>query len=242
MRELPVSVPVSSAPDVLEALSRSRLFGSLPVPFLHDVADQSTLRLYRRAETLWRRGDPCDRMAVVRRGRVSSSVEGEGGRRCVVEIVRAGGECGLTSVVDGGEHAFTDAALDRSVVALVPAEPVREAMARDPQFALRVARALSSDAHHAQALCADLTCRSPMERLARYLGERTSGREVFELRDTQRQIAAQLGTVREVVARSFHRLEVDGILQREGRVVRVLRAPDLARIAWGRDGAGSSRA
>ena len=139
-------------------------------------------------------------MAVVRRGRVSSSVEGEGGRRCVVEIVRAGGECGLTSVVDGGEHAFTDAALDRSVVALVPAEPVREAMARDPQFALRVARALSSDAHHAQALCADLTCRSPMERLARYLGERTSGREVFELRDTQRQIAAQLGTVREVVA------------------------------------------
>ena len=76
-----------------------------------------------------------------------------------------------------------------------------------------------------------MALQSPLERLAGYLIENADGSGNVRLRETQGQIAAQIGTVREVVGRSFRRLEDDGIVVRRGRTVRILNREDLARLA-----------
>jgi CRP-like cAMP-binding protein len=80
----------------------------------------------------------------------------------------------------------------------------------------------------------NLTFRPIHERLARYLGAvprrpGITGPEV-ELTLTHAQLAARLGTVRELVTRAFLQLEQCGvIIRKRGRVV----IPDPCRLALG---------
>jgi CRP/FNR family transcriptional regulator len=112
-------------------------------------------------------------------------------------------------------------------VAVVPAHALRAAIDRSPALASAVSTALARDVRRILSVCEDVTLRTPDERLARYIVAQAAGAEAVELRETQTQIAAQLGTVREVVGRGLRRLESRGVIARSGRAIRVLRPKEL---------------
>jgi CRP-like cAMP-binding protein len=217
----------------LEAMVRSDVFNALPQGLLAEIAARSTLRVARRGEHLWEHGSPCNAIALVAQGRVKCWSPGRDSRQWVNTVVRPGGLCGLAACVDGGPHMCNAEPLERSRVVLVQAADVRTAMERSPAFARAVATCLAQHVRHVQAVCEDVTLRTPVERLARFLVCEADGGGVVELRETQTQIAAQLGTVREVVGRGLRQLESRGVISRTGRVVRVLRPADLDLVAHG---------
>src|SRR5262249_50512698 len=131
---------------------------------------------------------------------------------------------------DGPNTTHADP-MQRSRVVLVPAAAVRAAMQTDADFAHRVAVALARQLRTALATCENVALYSPFERLARYLASQPAQDGVVELRDPQTQIAAQLGTVREVIGRCFRRLQAEGVVVRTGHTVRILRPEKLAKIA-----------
>jgi len=234
MSDDPTTSPTPAAPvraDILDALSRADVFTVLPASTVRGLAAASEIRPLRRDEHLWSRGDPCERMAVVVRGRLRCGIDGDGGRHWVRKIIRAGQEAGLASVVGGLPCSGSAVALENSRVVLVPRDAVRELLEHEPAFALHTARILAREVAQSLEFCANLTCKSPMERLAGFLTDRADEHGVVELDDTQGELAAQLGTVREVVGRAFSRLERQGILERNGRTVRLLRAAEIERIA-----------
>ena len=232
-----MTMPATEVPaGVLEALARSDLFGSLPPPILNEVAARSTLRSVRRGERFWSHGSPSAVIAIVASGRVKCWSPGHDERQWVNTVVRAGGVCGLAACVDGGPYMCNAEPLERSRIVLVPASAVRTGMEHSPAFSRVVANLLARDVRRVQAVCEDVTLRTPVQRLARFLVAQAAGTGVVELRETQTQIAAQLGTVREVVGRGLRQLESRGVIARTGRVVRVLRPADLDLVA-GRIGA-----
>jgi CRP-like cAMP-binding protein len=175
---------------------------------------------------------------VVASGRLKCWSPGHDARQWVNAVVRPGGVCGLAAAVDGGPHACNAEPLERSRVVLVPSAVLRSTMERVPAFSRMVAGALARDVRRVLSVCEDVTLRTPVERLARFLVAQAAGNGVVELRETQTQIAAQLGTVREVVGRGLRHLESRGVISRTGRVVRVLRPRDLDLVA-GRNGTGA---
>lgn len=223
-----------------EALERCDLFAALPPMLLRELAEGSTLRTFRRGERMWTHGTPCDVIAVVATGRVKCWSGGRDGRQWVCAVVRAGGVCGLAAGVDGGTHTCSAEPLERSSVVLIAASAFRAAMELDPAFAHGVAHHLARDVRRVLILCEDVTLRTPVERLARFLAAEAAANGVLELRETQTQIAAQLGTVREVVGRGLRHLESQGVIARTGRLVRILRPRDLDTLA-GRDVDAGSR-
>lgn len=87
-------------------------------------------------------------------------------------------------------------------------------------------------------IVSDLAFRSVTERLARYIADAAPGRSLtagteLDLTLTQAQLAARLGTVRELVARALSQLESSGVIARKrGRIV--IRDPTrLAALARG---------
>ena len=221
----------AAAPGVAEALKQSDLFSGLAEPVLRDVATRCTFRSVRRGERLWSRGTPSAALAIVAQGRVKCWSPGEDSRQWVSAVVRNGGACGLGATVDGGPYSCNAEPMERSRVVLVPQAALRAAMERDAAFARRVCAALASEVRRALTNCEDVTLRTPLQRLARYLATQPATAGVVELRETQTQIAAQLGTVREVVGRGLRLLEAKGIVARTGRLVRILRQLELAEIA-----------
>jgi CRP/FNR family transcriptional regulator len=89
-------------------------------------------------------------------------------------------------------------------------------------------------------LASDLAFREVTERVARYLEAtaRADDRAVatattFELALTQEQLAARLGTVRELVARSFAQLRSSHVVAQRGRRVTILDPARLTALARG---------
>jgi CRP/FNR family cyclic AMP-dependent transcriptional regulator len=219
---------------VADALLKSGLFAALPEALLRDVAVRSTMRTVRRGERLWEHGAPCTAIGIVASGRVKCWSPGHDSRQWVSSVVRPGGVCGLAACIDGGPYTCNAEPLERSRVVLVPQSALRAAMEREPAFARRVAVTLAGDVRRVLSVCEDVALHTPLERLAHYLRtQQTPASSVVELHETQTQIAAQLGTVREVVGRGFRNLEAQGIVARTGRVVRILRLRELAEIAKG---------
>ncbi len=216
-----------AAAAVRDALSQTGPFASLPTAAREETAAACTLRDVRRGERLWERGAPSAFAAVVVSGRVKCCTPGRDARQWVNAVARAGGACGLAACVDGGPHTCNAEPMERSRIVIVPSAALHAAMERAPEFARAVATHLAGDVRRALAACEDVALRTPAERLARFLAAQRDVAGVVELRETQTQIAAQLGTVREVVGRGLRQLEARGVIARTGRVVRVLRRREL---------------
>ncbi len=232
MSEVLTARPSVGAPTpVVDALRRCDPFAALPEAALRRVAAASTLRNVRRGERLWEHNSPAAAVAVVVAGRVKCWSPGHAGRQWVSSVARPGMVCGLAANVAAGDNTCTAEPLERSRVVLVPQATLHSVLEDEPDFARHVARALARDVRRLLGACEDVTLRTPLERLAHYLRTAAQGAGAVELPETQTQIAAQLGTVREVVGRSFRRLEARGVVARTGRLVRILDARALDALA-----------
>src|SRR5262245_11999659 len=219
--------------DVRRTLAQSDPFGALSDDVAARLAAASSFRTLRRGDALWRRGDPSNAAAVVVKGHVKCWSAGRQRRQWVEDIAGPGEVCGLAACVDGGPQAFNAEAVERSSVLIVPAEAVGFALLQDPAFARRVGKKLATELRRVGRACEDVALRTPTERLARHLWMRSSGARDFDLHETQSELAGRLGTVREVVARSFRRLEAEGVISRSGRVVHVLKPEALSAACGG---------
>ena len=227
------SASADAPAGVAEALRRSDLFGTLPDAALHAAAADATLRAMRRGERLWDHGTAPSVLGVVASGRVKCWSRGHDSRQWVSSVVRPGGVCGLAACVDGGPYTCNAEPIERSRVVFIPRTALLDLMQREPAFGRRVALTLAGEFRRVVEVCEDVTLHTPLERLAHYLQSQAAVSGVVELRETQTQIAAQLGTVREVVGRGFRCLATRGVIARSGRVVRVLRPGELAQVASG---------
>ena len=121
-------------------------------------------------------------------------------------------------------------ALERSRIVLVPRDALREIMEQDAVFVRAVSVVLAGEVRRLIRACEDMTLRTPIERVARYIVLRAGQGGVAELDETQAEIAGELGTVREVVGRALREIEARGLVARTGHLVRVLRPVELAAL------------
>ncbi len=217
--------------DVLEALPQAESLRSLDARALGRVAATARVRRMRRHERVWSSGDPSNEIVVVLSGRIQCAVVGAGDRGWVRTVARAGDTCGLAALVDQGPHPCTAEALESSRVVVLDAALLRELLVEDPAFSRHISRLIVGELRQAVEACVRLAVKSPLQRLAAYLIENASSDGQVSLAETQGQIAAQIGTVREVVGRAFRRLQGDGLLARSGRSIRILDATALERVA-----------
>jgi CRP-like cAMP-binding protein len=84
-----------------------------------------------------------------------------------------------------------------------------------PTVAIAVLADFAAKLRHTAALVEDLSLRTVGARLAKLLLTQAAEKEAAPRRMTQREMAAQLGTVREVVGRALAELEREGLIRME---------------------------
>jgi CRP/FNR family transcriptional regulator len=98
-------------------------------------------------------------------------------------------------------------------------------------------KTLARRVRHFASIVSDLAFRPVSERLARYLdtnvGKPIKPGTSIDLTLTQAQLAARLGTVRELVARAFAELEESGVISRDRSHVTIRDPARLAALARG---------
>jgi CRP-like cAMP-binding protein len=222
----------------LDTLSRVPLMGALPLAARQILADHAVIRRYKAGAVLWVAGDKLTFVAVVLDGRVRVVREARG-RQHVVHSEGPGGTLGEVPLFAGGSAPATAIAATPTRCILLTRHAIEAAVAADPAVAWFFLSRLADRVRGLVDRVDRLTLESATTRLAGLLWthlEHGDG-EVVALGMTQTALAAELGTVREVVVRALRALRVAGLIAPAGRGrLRVTDRAGLRRLlAAGRD-------
>lgn len=208
-----------SQTDFLRALP---YFSKVSSADMERIERAAVERIFARGEVLFLEGEPSLGLYVVKAGAVRVFKSSPEGREQVVMVAREGDSFNDIPVFDGGTSPASAAALEKSNVLIVPSEAVLSLVASCPPAAA-VIKHFASRLRRMTTLIGDLSFRSVMSRLAKVLLEvavvESTSAPVQRL--TQEEMAAMVGTVRDVIGRALRMLEKEGAieLQRQRIVV-----------------------
>ena len=223
--------------DKVAALGRSALFSELEEPELRALAARTIERRLARGETLFISGDKAAGLFVIVEGAVRAFRESMEGREQVIHVERAGATIAEVPMFDDGAYPSTVAAEEDSTVLFIDKRDVRQLCLDHPRIALAALKLLASRLRRCAELVEMLSLHEVDQRLARFLliesrarGTRTDAGTAIDLVLTNQQIAARIGSVREVISRALARLQQNGFITIEGR--RVIVIDEAALIAY----------
>jgi CRP/FNR family cyclic AMP-dependent transcriptional regulator len=199
-------------PEV-EALRRISLFTDLPQETLARLGRVAIRRTYEADEIIILEGAPCRAAYFVAEGHVRASRISSEGREQV--LARLGAGQGFNTVPPfqpcGVNHA-TVRAVEEVTVYAVTKEDFLRSVSEDARLALALLQDFADRLDHLTDLVEDLSLRTVQGRLARFLLEQAEAGEVTATW-TQTEIAARLGTVREMIGRTLRAFADAGLIQ-----------------------------
>ncbi len=156
----------------------------------------------------------------------------------MIHVERAGSTIAEVPVFDGGPYPSTVAANVDSVVLFIDKRDVKRLILEHPNIGLSALKLLAKRLRATSDLVESLALRDVGQRIARVLlaeaksrGQRTADGVVVTLGLTNSELAARVGSVREVVSRSFTRMQNDGFIALKGRSITILDEERLAELA-----------
>jgi CRP/FNR family transcriptional regulator len=167
-------------------------------------------------------------------GSIRVQVIGEGGREALLYRVLPGQACVLTTccILSGNDYpaeAFTES----RVRVLVLSKPAFDrALAEAPTFRRFVFDNLGGRIAQLITRMEELAFRPVDRRLADFLLLRSSQAPLKPLVATHQEIAAELGTAREVVSRHLKRMEAAGLVKLGRSMIQILDRQGLERIGF----------
>ena len=224
--------------DKKELLKQTALFRDLDDSILDFLAVGSVEKRLARDEILFLAGDQATGLYVIVEGSVRAFRTGGDGREQVIHVEKAVTTIAEVPVFDDGVYPSTVAAEEGSRVLFIAKEKIRAACLKHPQLAIAAARLFAMRLRNCAELVESLSLREVGQRLAEFLldqakknGKPSGDGVTFRQELTHNQLAARIGTVREVVSRVMLRLQQQGLLVTKGRVITIPDRPALERYA-----------
>jgi CRP/FNR family transcriptional regulator len=224
--------------EKVAALRRTALFGELAEPELRALAERAVQQRLGRGETLFVAGEEARGLYVVVEGAVRASRVGLDGREQVIHVEHAGATLAEVPVFDDGPYPSNATADLDSTLLFIDKRDVKRLCLEHPKIALAALKLLAARVRRTASLVEALSLQEVDQRLAALLvaeaqsqGVKTRTGVALELTLTNQQIAARIGSVREVVSRALARLQHSGLISVKGRMVTISDVDALKRYA-----------
>lgn len=198
----------------------SALWGQ--VSFLSNIGDEPLAALaaaasrltYIQGQTIFLEGEPVSGIYLVETGVVKICRYALDGREHILTLINAGDTFNDVAALDGGPNPACAVAFSDVVLWRIDRGDLKHIVTRYPVLAWALIENLAGRTRHLLRVVQDLAARSVRGRLARLLLEQAAVSEEGgkPLPLTQEEMAALLGTVREVVGRTLRNLAADGLI------------------------------
>ena len=210
--------------DVQQTLRQTGLFASLTPDELAELSKRVRQRTFSRGAQLFAEGDPCKGLYVVGSGRIRIFKMSPNGREQVLAVEGPGSSFAELPVFDGGAYPASASALEDAEVLSISREDFQSFCREHPEVALKVIAVVGSRLRRLVAIIEELSFTTVRQRLiavllreAQLRGKKTPEGIELELLMSHQEMAAELGTVREIISRNLSRLQAEGLAEVEGR-------------------------
>lgn len=230
MFRMPATKP-ASVPALLKSVP---IFSGLNEPELAFLTARVVQRKFGAGELIFGEGEPCSGLYVVESGSVRIFKSSAGGREQVLSIDGPGSSIAELPVFDGGNYPASAQSITASTLLFFSKQDFQLLCIQHPEVALKVLRVVGGRLRRLVGIIEELSFTTVRHRLAALLvrlakseGARSGIAAEFTLPVNNNELAAQIGTVRELVSRNLSRLQAEGLIEIDGRSVRV---PDVKKL------------
>ena len=204
-------------------------FRSLDQETLVSVATMASRRAYEPNEVIFLEGEPCAGLFIDHSGHVKIYKASTEGREQILHISCPNESFNDVAVFDGGPNPATAQAMETTELCVIERPAMLGLFDKYPKLAQAVVAVLAARARMLVNMVEDLSLRSVAARLAKLLLDQATHPDSIPL--THQQMAARLGTVREMVSRALRELEAEGMVHRDGRQIVITDRAALERRA-----------
>jgi len=227
-------MPEQPGADLLPLLKRVAIFSSLSEQEFAFLSSHLLQRKYSAGELIFSEGDPCDGLFVVQTGNIRIFKSSAGGREQVLSIDGPGSSVAELPVFDGGNYPASAQAVNDCTLLFFSRQDFQALCLQHPQVALKVLKVVGARLRKLVGIIEELSFTTVRHRLIALLvrlgksdGMRTGDAVTLTLPANNSELAAQIGTVRELVSRNLSRLQSEGLIQIDNRKLEI---PSLKRL------------
>src|SRR5215467_6165494 len=191
-------------------------------------------RRFQAGELIFAEGDACSGLYIVQSGNVRIFKSSAGGREQVLTIDGPGSSIAELPVFDGGKYPASAQAITDCSLLFFSRQHFQALCLQHPEVALKVLKVVGGRLRRLVGIIEELSFTTVrhrlialLVRLAKSEGSRNGDAITVMLPVNNTELAAQIGTVRELVSRNLSRLQADGLIEIDERNIAI---PSIKRL------------
>ena len=223
----------SETDPALAAMKSSALFAALDEEAVRAFRDACLTRRFPAGAILFTPNESAERFYVVLEGSVKIFKLSVRGDEQILHVYGPGETFGEAAMWAGARYpAHADVLVD-STLLVVTRSQLKDLIARNAEFAMDMLAGMSAKLREFNALIEQLSLKEVPARLADILLELPArgGTNTVVLKQTKRQLAAQIGTIAETLSRALSKLKAMGLIEVNGPEITILDPEGLADLA-----------
>ena len=221
--------------EIAAAVRQTPLLSALGEADLAELLRRCPTRSLPAGSQVFSPSQLADGFYVILAGRVKIYKLSTRGDEQILHLYGAGKTFGEAAMWSGGRYpAFAETLTDATVLH-VSRDALRGLIDRNADLALAMLGGMSAKLREFNQLIEQLSLREVPARLANILLElpARAGTDTVVLKQTKRQLAAQIGTVAETLSRALKKLAASGLIEVHGSEITILDPDGLAELAEG---------
>ena len=221
--------------EAKEVFRRSYLCSQLSPQELDQLLAITSVRNFSKGALVFLEGDHAVGFYLLLSGTVRIYKSSPEGREFTLHKIHPGQTFAEAAIFYGEKYPANCVALEDSVAAFFPKESFVRLISESPQISVKMIGSLAQFLRDFSQTIEMLSLKEVSARLATYLlrmSERTKGNSI-SLAITKTELADKLGTVSETLSRNLRKISDLGVIEVEGRTIKVLDPTRLQAIADG---------
>ena len=212
-------------------LTTTPYFAGLDAAEIAGISDRVFVKKAERGEIISFEGEPVDALYIVVNGVVKTYKTSADGKEQIFRIVRPGGSFNDAPVLSHGINLITAEAMSAAELYGIKRADMEAIIEEHPAVARNVIQVLSQRVQDLVSLVEDFSFLHVTGRVAKMLLNYVHPDGDERPRLTQQEMAALIGTAREMVGRSLKNLEEEGVIRMERNRIVIVDEPALKRMA-----------
>lgn len=217
---------------------KSSLFDQLCSDELSKLSLKKTCNIYKKGQVIFYEGNQPAGLYCVNQGKIKVYKMGKSGKEQIVRMAKPGDLLGYRSLI--GEEVYTASAeaLEDSRICFIDKNDFLHVLKNNQDLPTRVMQKLCLELKEAENYLQSLSQKSVRERLAETLlilkkkyGTLQDNPDILGITLTREDLANYVGTATETVIRLLSDMKEEGVIQFEGRKLKILAEDKLLEIA-----------
>lgn len=218
-------------------LSRGKsMFNNLPTEQLQNIDAGKTCQEYKKGDVIFNEGGIPHGVYCIKYGKIKIYKTGSEGKDQIIRFAQGGDMIGYRSLLSNEKFNATAACLEETTACFIPKEDILKMISENNSLAMNLMKAACHELGEASKIITNLAQKSITERLAEVLlilqtNFGLDKNNAIQVILSRADIANMVGTATESIIRALAKFDSDGIIELDGKKIRLINVPELTKIA-----------